>query len=75
MKYKVPVVITLSMEVHASDEAHALEIAKAEFDIEMFLDKLEDATKFQKPKQEDSDDEEEIELGEPYDSDDEDDDE
>lgn len=73
MKYKVPVIITLSMEVHASDEAHAIEIAKETFDIEMFLDQLEDSTKFTKPKIDDTDDE--IELGEPYDSDEEDDDE
>lgn len=74
MKFKVPVTITLNMEVHAADETHAAEVAKESFDIEMHLDELESSTKFGKPKQIESEEDEEETLGAPYDSDEDEDD-
>lgn len=74
-KYNVTVNITLSMEVMAHSETQAIEIAKENFDIEDHLNDLEDATKFTKAKLKDNEDEEDSDLGAPYDSDDEEDEE
>lgn len=73
-KFKVTTVITLDVEVHANNEAQAIEIAKETFDIEMHLDELESSTKFTKAKLDDTDDETETEesFESDYDEDDDD---
>lgn len=74
-KYNVTVNITLQMEVMAHSETQAIEIAKENFDIEDHLNVLDDSTKFTKAKLQDNEDEEDSDLGAPYDSDDEEDEE